>query len=153
MMMLEYWNNPEETAKAFQGDWFHSGDLAREDDEGYLYVVDRSKDMIITGGENVYSAEVEDVLAAHPKIAQAALIAIPHEKWGETPLAVVTAREKDDPPTSEDIAQWCKGKLARYKHPTRLAVLADLPRNPSGKVLKTRLRADHAAGTLPSKTL
>ena len=148
MLMLEYWNRPAETAEAFRGGWFHSGDLGREDEEGYLYVVDRRTDMIISGGENVYSAEVEDVLATHPKVAHVALIGVPHEKWGETPLAVVTARSADDPPTPADISRWCTGRLARYKHPTRLAVLAELPRNPGGKVLKTRLRADHAAGTL-----
>ncbi|MGW3473181.1 AMP-binding protein [Saccharopolyspora sp. NPDC000995] len=87
-VMREYWGKPAETAEAFFGGWFHSGDLVRQDDEGYFYVVDRKKDMIISGGENIYCAEVEDVLDAHPKVAETALIGVPHEKWGETPLAL-----------------------------------------------------------------
>ncbi|MER7082234.1 fatty-acyl-CoA synthase [Saccharopolyspora kobensis] len=147
-VMREYWGKPAETAEAFRGGWFHSGDLVRQDEDGYLYVVDRKKDMIISGGENIYCAEIEDVLAAHPKIAEVALIGIPDERWGETPLAVVGPRDAADPPSPGDIADWCQDRLAGYKRPRRLAVVAELPRNPSGKVLKTQLRADHAAGRL-----
>ncbi|TDD42030.1 long-chain-fatty-acid--CoA ligase [Saccharopolyspora elongata] len=142
-VMREYWGKPAETAEAFHGGWFHSGDLVRQDDEGYLYVVDRKKDMIISGGENIYCAEVEDVLAAHPKVAETALIGVPDERWGETPLAVVAPRDPADPPTFADIEDWCKQRLAGYKRPRRLAVVAELPRNPSGKVLKTQLRREH----------
>jgi fatty-acyl-CoA synthase len=148
MVMKEYWNKPEETAEAFRGGWFHSGDLVREDEDGYYYVVDRKKDMIISGGENIYCAEVEDVLAAHPKIAEVALIGIPDEKWGETPLAVIAPREPGSPPTAAELGEWSTDRLARYKRPRKVAIVSALPRNPSGKVLKTDLRADRAAGKL-----
>ena len=149
MVMREYWNKPEATADAFRGGWFHSGDLVREDEDGYYYVVDRKKDMIISGGENIYCAEVEDVLAAHPKVGEVALIGMPDEKWGETPLAVIAPREDADPPTAAEIDAWCLDRLARYKRPRRVAILPALPRNPSGKILKTDLRAARAAGELP----
>ncbi|MFP5068217.1 long-chain-fatty-acid--CoA ligase [Pseudonocardia nantongensis] len=144
-VMRGYWNKPAETAEAFRGGWFHSGDLVRQDADGFYFVVDRKKDMIISGGENVYCAEVEDVLAGHPKVADVALIGVPDERWGETPLAVVVPADPADPPTLDEIGEFCDDRLARYKRPRRLAVLDELPRNPSGKVLKTRLRDDHAA--------
>ncbi|WP_084705660.1 long-chain-fatty-acid--CoA ligase [Prauserella rugosa] len=149
MVMTEYWNKPAETAEVFRGGWFHSGDLVRQDEDGYYYVVDRKKDMIISGGENIYCAEVEDVLAGHPKIAEIALIGMADETWGETPLAVLTPRDPADPPSGAELEQWCTERLARYKRPRRMAVVDALPRNPSGKVLKTRLRSDRDEGTLP----
>ena len=97
--MREYWNKPAETAEAFRGGWFHSGDLVRQDPEGYYYVVDRKKDMIISGGENIYCAEVENALAGHPKVADVAVVGVPHARWGETPLAVVVPLDPADPPT------------------------------------------------------
>ena len=100
LVMKEYWNRPEETAEAFRGGWFHSGDLVRQDEDGYFYVVDRKKDMIISGGENIYCAEVENVVAGHPKVAQVALIGVPDEKWGETPLAVIIATDPAEPADS-----------------------------------------------------
>jgi fatty-acyl-CoA synthase/long-chain acyl-CoA synthetase len=148
MVMKEYWNKPAETAEAFRGGWFHSGDLVREDEDGYYFVVDRKKDMIISGGENIYCAEVENVLAAHPKIGEVALIAMPDDKWGETPLAVLSPRTEGDPPNPAELAAWCTERLARYKQPRHIAIVPALPRNPSGKVLKTQLRADLAAGKL-----
>ncbi|GAB2672620.1 fatty-acid--CoA ligase FadD5 [Saccharopolyspora gloriosae] len=148
-VMREYWGKPAETADAFEGGWFHSGDLVREDEDGYYYVVDRKKDMIISGGENIYCAEVEDVLAGHPKVAEVALIGVPDEKWGETPLAVLVARDPADPPTPQDVERYCREHLAGYKRPRHVTILPELPRNPSGKVLKTRLRADREAGDLP----
>ncbi|NIH81518.1 long-chain-fatty-acid--CoA ligase [Amycolatopsis viridis] len=149
MVMKEYWNKPAETAEAFRGGWFHSGDLVRQDEDGYYYVVDRKKDMIISGGENIYCAEVENVLAAHPKIGEVALIGMPDERWGETPLAVIAPRAAGDAPTAAELGEWCADRLARYKQPRHVAVVTALPRNPSGKVLKTQLRADRAAGKLP----
>ncbi|WP_431904231.1 long-chain-fatty-acid--CoA ligase [Amycolatopsis thermoflava] len=149
MVMKEYWNKPAETAEAFRGGWFHSGDLVRQDEDGYYFVVDRKKDMIISGGENIYCAEVENVLAAHPKIGEVALIGVPDEKWGETPLAVISPRSPGDPPTAAELEEWCLDRLARYKRPRKIAVVPALPRNPSGKVLKTQLRADREAGKLP----
>jgi fatty-acyl-CoA synthase len=148
MVMKEYWNKPEATAEAFAGGWFHSGDLVRQDEDGYFYVVDRKKDMIISGGENIYCAEVEDVLAAHPKVGEVALIGVPDARYGEAPLAVIAPRDADDPPTPEELAAWCRERLARYKNPREYSVVSALPRNPSGKVLKTALRQEHSAGSL-----
>jgi fatty-acyl-CoA synthase/long-chain acyl-CoA synthetase len=148
MVMKEYWGKPEETAAAFHGGWFHSGDVVVEDEDGYYYVVDRMKDMIISGGENIYCAEVENVLAAHPKIGEIALIGMPDDRWGETPLAVIVARDPADPPSAAEVDAFCSERLARYKRPRRIAVVPALPRNPSGKVLKTQLRTDRAAGKL-----
>lgn len=146
LVMKEYWNKPTETAEAFRGGWFHSGDLVRQDAEGYVYVVDRKKDMIISGGENIYSAEVENVVAGHRKVAEVAVIGVPHPKWGEVPIAVVVARETSDPPTDAEIETHCRAHLAGYKRPQRVVIVDALPRNPGGKVLKARLRDQHAGG-------
>jgi fatty-acyl-CoA synthase/long-chain acyl-CoA synthetase len=148
MVMREYWNKPEETSIAFEGGWFHSGDLVREDEDGYFYVVDRKKDMIISGGENIYCAEVEDVLAAHPEVAEVALIGVPDSRYGEAPLAVISPRDPADPPTPAELAAWCRERLARYKNPREYSIGGPLPRNPSGKILKTQLRSQHSAGSL-----
>ncbi len=145
LVMTGYWNKPAETEEAFRGGWFHSGDLVRQDGNGYIYVVDRKKDMIISGGENIYSAEVENALAAHPKIAEAAVIGVPDPKWGETPLAVIVPRDPADPPTDEEIESHCREHLAAYKRPRRVAIVDALPRNASGKVLKTVLRERYGA--------
>jgi fatty-acyl-CoA synthase len=145
LVMSGYWNKPEETAEAFRGGWFHSGDLVRQDEDGYLFVVDRVKDMIISGGENIYCAEVENVLAAHPKIAEVALVGVPDARYGEAPLAVVVARDPTDPPTATDVEAFCRARLAAYKRPRDVVLVDALPRNPSGKVLKTRLRAQYGS--------
>ncbi|KWX23394.1 long-chain fatty acid--CoA ligase [Mycolicibacterium wolinskyi] len=144
-MMSGYWNNPKATAEAFAGGWFHSGDLVRQDEDGYIWVVDRKKDMIISGGENIYCAEVENVLAAHPAIVEVAVIGRPHEKWGEVPVAVVALSRADDPLTLEDLDAFLTDRLARYKHPKAVEIVDALPRNPSGKVLKTELRERFSA--------
>lgn len=143
LMMKEYWNRPIETAEAFRGGWFHSGDLVRQDGDGYIYVVDRKKDMIISGGENIYSAEVENVLVTHPKVAEAAIIGVPDPKWGETPMAVIVPRDPVDPPTDAEIETHCRAHLAHYKRPRHVVIVDALPRNAGGKVLKTRLRQEH----------
>jgi fatty-acyl-CoA synthase len=144
-LMAGYWNNPKATAEAFHGGWFHSGDLVRQDDEGYVYVVDRKKDMIISGGENIYCAEVENALAAHPAIAEVAVIGRVHEKWGEVPVAVValTAAAPSEFSASglSALDEFLADRLARYKHPKALEIVEALPRNPAGKVLKTELRS------------
>jgi len=142
-MMSGYWNNPEATAEAFAGGWFHSGDLVRMDDDGYVWVVDRKKDMIISGGENIYCAEVENVLASHPGIVEVAVIGRAHEKWGEVPIAVVAVT--DDHLRLEDLSEFLTERLARYKHPKALEIVDRLPRNPAGKVLKTELRVRYGA--------
>ena len=144
-LMAGYWNNPEATAEAFAGGWFHSGDLVRQDDEGYIWVVDRKKDMIITGGENVYCAEVENVLAAHPDIVEVAVIGRADAKWGEVPVAVAVLRGSREAPREPDLTlaeldQFLTDRLARYKYPKALEIVDALPRNPAGKVLKTELR-------------
>jgi fatty-acyl-CoA synthase len=142
-LMAGYWNNPAATEEAFAGGWFHSGDLVRADDEGYLYVVDRKKDMIISGGENIYCAEVENALGGHPKISEVAVIGAKHEKWGETPVAIVVPVDPADPPTVDELTDWTKENLASYKKPTSVVVLDELPRNASGKVLKHVLRSTY----------
>ena len=137
-LMAGYWNNPQATAEAFAGGWFHSGDLVRQDEEGYVWVVDRKKDMIISGGENIYCAEVENVLAAHPAIVEVAVIARAHEKWGEVPVAVAAVTQSGL--NLVDLEEFLTERLARYKHPKALEIVDALPRNPAGKVLKTELR-------------
>jgi fatty-acyl-CoA synthase len=137
-LMSGYWNNPEATAEAFAGGWFHSGDLVRMDDEGYVWVVDRKKDMIISGGENIYCAEVENVLAEHPVIVEVAVIGRTHEKWGEVPIAVAAVTEEGL--RLDALDEFLNERLARYKHPKALEIVDALPRNPAGKVLKTELR-------------
>jgi fatty-acyl-CoA synthase len=138
-VMSGYWQNPEATAEAFRGGWFHSGDLVRADEEGFLYVVDRKKDMIITGGENVYCAEVENALAAHPAVAELAVIGTPHDRWGETPAAIAVLLPGASL-TLGELREWGTARLARYKLPTVLHVMDGLPRNASGKVMKSALR-------------
>ena len=138
-VMRGYWRRPEADAETFAGGWFHSGDLLREDEEGYLYVVDRKKDMIISGGENVYPAEVERVLAAHPAVAEVAVVGVPHQRWVETPLAVVVPAAGSEPDADELLAH-CRRHLAGYKKPSAIVFVAELPRNAAGKVLKRELR-------------
>jgi fatty-acyl-CoA synthase len=147
-LMAGYWNNPQATAEAFAGGWFHSGDLVRQDEEGYIWVVDRKKDMIISGGENIYCAEVENALAAHPAIAEVAVIGRPDEQWGEVPVAIVAlhapgATDRTDLDLHA-LDGFLADRLARYKHPKGLEIVDALPRNPAGKVLKTKLRARFA---------
>ncbi|GAA2895351.1 long-chain fatty acid--CoA ligase [Pseudonocardia halophobica] len=134
-----YWNRPEATAEANRDGWFHSGDLARRDARGYFYIVDRKKDMILTGGENVYSREVEEVLFQHPDVAAAAVVGQPDEVWGEIVVAVLEPREGRTP-TQEDVREFCRGHLAGYKIPRRVLLVDELPRTTSGKVRKPELR-------------
>jgi fatty-acyl-CoA synthase len=145
-LMGGYWNNPAATAEAFAGGWFHSGDLVRMDEDGYVWVVDRKKDMIISGGENIYCAEVENVLASHPGIVEVAVIGRPHQKWGEVPVAVAAVAAESDL-RLEDLDEFLNERLARYKHPKGLEIVDALPRNPAGKVLKTELRARYGASS------
>ncbi|MDN4486883.1 AMP-binding protein [Demequina sp. SYSU T00039] len=138
-LMKGYWRKPAETAEAFAGGWFHSGDLVRQDQDGFVWVVDRLKDMIISGGENVYCAEVENALFAHPDIVEAAVYGRADERWGEVPVAAVALR----PGASLDIEglqDWLGDKLARFKQPKALVEVEALPRNAAGKVNKVALR-------------
>ncbi len=144
-IMKGYWNKPDATAQAIDGEgWFHSGDVGYIDADGFLYIADRVKDMIITGGENVYPAEVESALYAHPALAEIAVIGLPDAKWGEAVVAVV-ALKKDATLDLETLRAFGSEKLARYKVPTRLEVIDALPRNPAGKVLKFELRKRFSA--------
>ena len=137
-----YWRRPDATADAFTADgWFRTGDLGRLDDEGFLTLVDRKKDMVISGGENVYSAEVEDVLFAHPAVAEAAIIGIPDERWGEAVCAIVALRPNASASADELIAH-CRSRLAKYKTPKSVVFVNALPRNAAGKVLKRELREE-----------
>jgi len=145
-VMKGYWNNEEATREAIDDDgWFRSGDAGYLDDAGYLFIHDRVKDMIVSGGENVYPAEVENVLMAHPAIADVAVIGVPDEKWGETAKAVVVKAEGVDVSDDEIIA-YARERLARFKCPTSVDYVDALPRNPSGKVLKKDLREPYWAG-------
>ena len=148
-LMAGYWNDPAETAAAFEGGWFHSGDLVRTDDEGFLYVVDRKKDMIISGGENIYCAEVENVLAGHPGVLEVAVIGAAHERWGETPVAVIVPADANAAPDLAELVEWSRERLASYKKPTALFVVDELPRNASGKVVKPELRARYGGAGRP----
>ena len=143
--MQGYLNNPEATAAAFDGDWYRSGDIARLDEDGYLYIVDRKNDVIIVGGENVYSLEVEEAIIAHPDVVDVAVVGRPDPDWGEQVVAVVTTAD-GSPVDLETLRDHLSDKLARYKLPREVIVTEELPRNPSGKLLKNRLR-DTVAGT------
>nr|VFK35579.1 MAG: fatty-acyl-CoA synthase [Candidatus Kentron sp. MB]VFK77386.1 MAG: fatty-acyl-CoA synthase [Candidatus Kentron sp. MB] len=134
-----YWNNPDATAKAIRNGWFHTGDMAYRDTDGFYYVVGRFKDMIISGGENIYATEVEAVFLEHPDVAEAALIGEPEEKFGEVGLIIVVLRDNASP-TEEELLQACEGKLARYKIPKRVVFTDELPYSPYGKVQKAELR-------------
>jgi acyl-CoA synthetase (AMP-forming)/AMP-acid ligase II len=137
--MKGYWNRPEESAAALRGGWLHTGDIGRLDKEGYLYIMDRKKDMIISGGENIYPAEVEDSLLAHPRIADVAVIGYPHEKWGEAVKAVVVVKEGQEL-SEKDLIEWCQGKIGRFKIPKKVVFTDSIPRTPTGKILKRVLR-------------
>ncbi len=137
-IMKEYWNRPEATAETVKDGWLHTGDVAIEDEEGFITIQDRIKDMIISGGENIYPAEIENVLLQHPEVTDAAVIGLGSAKWGESPLAVIV--RKSDSLTEESLLAHCNGKLARFKLPQNAVFVDEIPRNPSGKILKRDLR-------------
>jgi acyl-CoA synthetase (AMP-forming)/AMP-acid ligase II len=138
-VMKGYWRMPEETEEALKNGWFHTGDLGKRDEGGYIYVVDRKKDMIISGAENIYSAEIERVLTSHPAVSEAAVIGVPDEKWGEAVKAVVILKEGAEA-TEEEIIEYCKQNMASYKKPKSIDFVKEFPRNEIGKVLKRELR-------------
>ncbi|HUU62808.1 MAG TPA: long-chain fatty acid--CoA ligase [Dehalococcoidia bacterium] len=138
-VMKEYYKDPEVTAEAMRGGWFHSTDLVRQDEEGFFYIVDRKKDMIVSGGENIYPAEIEEVLFSHPKILECAVIGVHDEEWGESVKAIVVCKQGESM-TGEEVVEYCKQHLASYKKPKSVDFMDALPRNPAGKVLKTVLR-------------
>ena len=137
--MKEYWNRPDATAETLTPDgWLRTGDVASMDEDGCVTIKDRLKDMIITGGENVCPAELENIILGHPDVADVAVIAQPSKRWGESPLAVVVS--KMESLTEASILQYCDGKLSRFKQPKGAVFITEIPRNPSGKVLKRILR-------------
>ena len=142
-LMQGYWNRPGATEEAFSGGWFHTGDLARMDSDGDLYIVERKKDMFISGGENVYPAEVENAVYELSQVSESAVIGVPDEKWGEVGKAVVVVKE-DQNLTEEEVINYLKGRLAKYKIPKSVVFVDALPRNAAGKVLKNVLREKHA---------
>lgn len=144
-LMSGYWNLPEASEKALWRGWMHTGDAGTMDENGYIYVQDRVKDMIISGGENVYPREVENALFEHPAIADAAVIGIPSEQWGETVKAIVVLK-KGHEANADEIMEFCKGKIAGYKRPHSVDFIEELPRNASGKVLKKDLRTKYWEG-------
>ncbi len=134
-----YWRDPGATAAAFAGGWFHTGDIGVCDEDGYLFIVDRLKDMIVSGGENIAGSEVERVLYEHRAVLEVAVVGCPDERWGEVPVAFVALRP-DTPASADDLVEHCRGQLAKFKVPTQVRFVEALPRNPSGKVLKRELR-------------
>jgi acyl-CoA synthetase (AMP-forming)/AMP-acid ligase II len=140
-----YWEQPEESARALEGGWFHTGDGGTLGDDGYLTISDRKKDVIITGGENVSSIEVEDVLFSHPAVAEVAVIGVPSEKWGETIKALVVLAAGAEA-TEEELIAWCKERAAGYKAPTSIEFRAELARTATGKLQKFKLRAPYWEG-------
>jgi acyl-CoA synthetase (AMP-forming)/AMP-acid ligase II len=144
-IMRGYWNLPDASKEALRGGWMHTGDAATMDDEGYVYIQDRVKDMIVSGGENVYPREIEDVLFKHPAVADAAVIGVPDSQWGEVVKAVVVLR-KGASATEAELIEHARKHLASYKRPRSVDFIAELPRNPSGKVLKKDLREPYWKG-------
>jgi fatty-acyl-CoA synthase len=144
-LMSGYWNMPEASRDALAGGWMHTGDAGTLDADGYVYIQDRVKDMIVSGGENVYPREVENVLFQHPAVGDVAVIGVPDERWGEAVKAIVVLRAGQGA-SAQELVDFCRGKLAGYKLPRSVDIVAALPRNPSGKVLKTQLREPYWAG-------
>ena len=137
-IMKGYWQRPEATEEAMRGGWFHSGDMARVDEDGYFYIVDRKKDLIIRGGYNVYPREVEEVLYEHPKIREAAVVGVPHDEWGEEIGAAVVLHEGEEL-APEEVSAYVKERIAAYKYPRVVWFLDDLPKGPTGKILKREI--------------
>ncbi|MEQ8662905.1 MAG: long-chain-fatty-acid--CoA ligase [Gammaproteobacteria bacterium] len=145
VIMKGYWNRPEATAEAVRDDWFHTGDAGYFDEEGYLYIHDRVKDMIVSGGENVYPAEVENALFSHAAVADVAVIGVPDERWGEAVKAIVVLRP-DSAASAADIIAFARSRIAGFKVPKSVDFVDALPRNPSGKILRRELRAPYWEG-------
>jgi acyl-CoA synthetase (AMP-forming)/AMP-acid ligase II len=138
-----YWNQPEETEKAIKDGWLYTGDMAVVDSEGYVNIVDRKKDMIITGGENIYSVEVENVLYSHPCVFEAAVIGVPDPKWGEAVKAVIVLIPGETI-TEEEIIQYCKENIASFKAPKSVDFVSEIPKTGSGKIFKKGLREKYS---------
>ena len=142
--ILGYWRNLEATAESLRDGWFHTGDMARVDEDGFYTIAGRFKDMLISGGENVYAAEVENVFRDHPAVQEAALIGIPDDKWGEVGLMVVVLKPGQTADEAE-LREFCYSRLARYKAPKRVEFVDSLPYSPYGKVMKQELKERFAS--------
>ena len=138
--MKGYWRNPEATAEALRGGWLHTGDIGFIDPDGFVHLVDRAKDMIVSGGNNVYAREVEEALLTHPAVREVAVIGIPDSYWGEAVHGIVVAGSSV---AEDDLITHCRGRLAAYKRPRSIAFIESLPKNAYGKVLKRELREAH----------
>jgi len=139
VVMKGYWNKPEATADAFKNDWYHTGDLGMRDADGYIYLLDRKKELIISGGANIYPREVEEVLLLHPGVLEVAVIGIPDRLWGESVMAVVRPREGANP-EEDELVNLCRNHLAGYKKPRFFRFVQDLPKSGYGKILKRKLK-------------
>ena len=142
-IMKGYWQRPEATEEAMRGGWFHSGDMARTDEDGYFFIVDRKKDLIIRGGYNVYPREVEEVLYEHPKIREAAVVGVPHDEWGEEIGAAVVLHEGEEL-SPDEVSAYVKDRIAAYKYPRVVWFIDDLPKGPTGKILKREIETPAA---------
>ncbi len=143
-MMVGYWQMPEETLKKLRGGWLHTGDLARMDEDGYVYIVERKNDMIISGGVNIYPREIEEVLYSHPEVSEASVIGLPDEHWGEVVKAVIVLRETGKRVTEAEIIEFCGNRLAGYKKPKSVDFWDELPKSSTGKILKKEIRRQYA---------
>jgi acyl-CoA synthetase (AMP-forming)/AMP-acid ligase II len=142
MLFDGYYKLPEKTARSFRGEWFSAGDMAKRDQDGFYYIVDRKDNLIITGGEHVYPSEVEKVVGSHPDVLDAAVVGLPHEIWGETVTAFVIPKDPRRPPTEAEVIDFCRDKLAGFKRPRAVRLISpeEMPRTASGKVLHRVLR-------------
>jgi len=143
--MKGYWNKPELTSETMENGWVHTGDMGYVDEDGFLFVVDRKTDMVLSGGENIYPREIEEVLYTHPAIREAAVIGVPSEKWGEDVKAIIALKSGHEA-TEEEIIEFCKDKLASYKKPKTVEFMDKLPKTGSGKIYKTALRDKYWKG-------
>jgi acyl-CoA synthetase (AMP-forming)/AMP-acid ligase II len=148
--MVGYWRQPELSAATLVDGWLRTGDMARIDDLGYVFIVDRKKDMIISGGENIYPREVEEVLHLHPAVAEAAVIGVPDELWGEAPVALVVTRDQADGGLARELYLFCRDRLAGYKCPKLVRICDSLPKTPTGKVIKRELREQYGRAPEPA---
>jgi long-chain acyl-CoA synthetase len=144
-VMKGYWGRDDATQEAIRNGWFHSGDMAKVDEDGYFFIVDRKKDMIIRGGYNVYPREVEEVLYEHPAVREAAVLGIPHPDWGEEVGAAVALKEGESI-TAQELRDYVKEQVASYKYPREIWFVDELPKGPTGKILKRDIQAPAEAG-------
>ncbi|MBA7670789.1 Long-chain-fatty-acid--CoA ligase FadD13 [subsurface metagenome] len=140
--MKQYYKNPEKTAETIKNGWLRTGDLVREDDEGFIYIVDRKKDVIVSGGENIYPVEIEEVLQSHPEIYDVGVIGLPDERLGEIIVAVIEAKPGENL-TRKEVNEFCEQNLPRYKRPRHI-IFDKVPRNPTGKIEKPKMRQKYA---------